>query len=1533
MNNTLNATLKDIVDKNTFVENPLDEFDSYTYTLEWFVCDRETTREFQEHEASMMKDIVTNAWPRTEQNIITIAKTGVTTEFNITDLSIESIGVGNGTMSKIAGTADKISFTCTQVGNTSLADSLQTVVALCGFNSIADAEYFIKINFVGNRANGDQSPINQTKVIPFKIVNYQNLSTTTDARGTTTVLNGQVPADSVVMDADISLTKYGFEYLIGATLADTMTNFEKALNKSIQDNNKTLVSRMKHTYKFIFSEQFKDVKFDQGSMISPEKMNICLEQAGENLGKPCGHALAGMHIYGIVEEICYKSEKLVKEASADTDTRTKMLKITPHKVMRENGYNPVEGKQSYDVIFFIDYEEKIVIQNMPDHFAKIKNARKIVEDIFATGHVNKKYDYLFTGNNDQIIDFNISLDAELTKLYTEPDDVWAYEHFVKPGDSSIKLSVEHQAIVDKQNIIVAESEASVEAGKKVADDYADERTKAKHSLQNAVIKIHDSHGVYMDGVLREANKQFRQIPISELLALVGLTDDGKNIIAKTDTEGRKHISQLNKNPYTELIKEYKIGELIANLKKLDEAVLKAAEELNINTIQSNKEKELVGEEYMNAVASMLNENHDNLAEIGNRVFTDIRNVSPNNQGLLLAEELGSDFMSRLSSDDYKIILKAQTTNPVTFKSYIRNSLEKNKDSQDTIHISQPKKVDHMPFHLAKQKYYEAKDGKLSMIYAEMTIKGDPYWLEGYMPATIKKLEHHFGNRGTSKNIPNVHTKINGFPHIILKSGVAKGTDENENIKTRTLIFSLYQVRTISSSFTNGLFTQSLNMVKVNEAEMFTSETGGVNSAFDEENNYAIPEFTGTGSGTGDDIVSSAESAEETDEQIHTSFWGHFYEMMVNAREEELVEMGEQLEEYAELIVTESAKKDAPLISVEGQAVWRMTTAGTYMNQYKILNKACQSGIETACQSIITSENKILSDFGLTVADKGKLTTSITMSNNINAWIAANPDKNISQEEVAMWQLTAGIPLNITGHDPVDIERAVRDYTDTRTPTYKFSSLPLGATLDNEILTEERTLNVGVNDKHYDANDVPKWSLVPNQEVKINVPESEYVWTRESHLSQIMHPNSNNDWKNTHWFKKKVSTITDESCVWVNGRYGVKDRKLDCTGIKEETLIVDEVNAINSKIEQVDEIIKSTPLSAEDLARQQVWTSDAYEMLESELDKNELVINNTEKTVMQTAIASQINSSVMLDALSNDDYETAAGLVSDINAINSSAIDGSHRSDLTDAVHVKNNQSKLTTLSSDGTVLKNNLDNGFYMDGVLREADKKKLKIIDEEITIVALSQPAESITHVATVITGTGDAAVTEYVPIKNPVTQIAVEDQPILINTQGLPLSTLDVIPQGSIKSRYANSGIAWNYAMANPGKVAQYNEAQNIYKLVTSYDYGDKVMVTDDLGDEIEVKDYNNVGAITYTDANGDSQTISNPSTYFGIYTTTYDDMNPAYSRDYDILRGKIADLFPDIESGQKSQLINGKLPRDKDGRLEITITGDRFYIDTTP
>jgi hypothetical protein len=80
---------------------------------------------------------------------IIIAKTGVTTEFNLTDLNIESVGAGNATMSKIAGTAINLNFNITQVGDTNLVDTIQNAIALSGYHTINTTTFYIKINFVG----------------------------------------------------------------------------------------------------------------------------------------------------------------------------------------------------------------------------------------------------------------------------------------------------------------------------------------------------------------------------------------------------------------------------------------------------------------------------------------------------------------------------------------------------------------------------------------------------------------------------------------------------------------------------------------------------------------------------------------------------------------------------------------------------------------------------------------------------------------------------------------------------------------------------------------------------------------------------------------------------------------------------------------------------------------------------------------------------------------------------------------------------------------------------------------------------------------------------------------------------------------------------------------------------------------------------------------------------------------------------------------------------------------------------------------
>jgi len=1610
MDNTISATLKDVVDKHKdFLENPLDVYDSYTYTIEWFVCDRKTTRAFQEQEAFKMETIVSDGWPRPEDNAITIAKTGVTTEFTVADLTVEAVGVGNGDYSKIAGTADKLSFTVTQVGNTSLANSLQTVVALCGFSSITDAEYFIKINFVGHGTHAKKKKLAQTKVIPFKIVNYQNLNTTTDARGTTTVISGQVPADKVVMDTDVAKTQHGFNYEIANNLEVSLNKFFARLNESIKDNDQALLESMKHTYGYQFSERVKTLGWDKGSMPPDHSLNVNKNMVakGENQAKASEGILPGSHIYSIVEELCNVSTLIKKEIAADNPGFTKVLKITPHLMIKPDGYNPVKGTEAYDVLFFIDYEEKVVVHNMPDQLNKIRNSKKMVEDMFANGHVNKKYEYLFTGRNDQILDFNISLDAELTKIFSTPDDIWAYEHFKKEGNQSIRLDEHHQELVDKAKNNFEKSNEEYLKHQTRADSLKKELTNLQDDYRNKIItELSNQRGGLSPMAIERA---FGDKSLEQLMNDYSVVDEEPD---KPGPVGFAAAAKNKSKSNSEMIGELNITHMKSNLSKKEKAVEEAQEKANkYEGVALTKEK-FAQDEYSNAIASKLNTNNLNFQDVGSKVFTDIRDINPDGKNLILAEELGEDLINRLSNSDYEIILKAQANNPVTFRRLIQGMDEDSKQ----VAIS---KGDETEIELAREKYYEAKGGKLSMIYADMTIKGDPFWLEGYIPPAKEK--EVFGDKGSDLKW-NIHSKLNGFPYLVLKSGVAKGVDENENIKTRTLVFSLYAVRTITSNFTNGMFTQNLSMVKWTEAEQFTSEAGEKVGMVEVEGNTNSPGHPSDPEGTlykssdippvdldgasnvdinGDPITKNIDSYtdEERAEKINnfTTFdedeYNKFKEMTQEEREaawaaqeaEEIRidEMEEAMSSYgnrtgpgqepittapknrlnknASRYVDEHADTTDDTITAQSSmvghfnptvdAIVRNTLANETLDQLPTLHKTCESQRKggqlpfTACDIIKDSNKKRLESLGLTIEDQGKPSAVAAMNTQINDWIS-NDGVTFSDEEIAVYQIAAGGELNIAGHDPDDIQKLVKRATFERTPEIILDEQAKGITAENyytesgvannRILEESKPLN-SETIKGTELNTI---TIQPYQKSDGSIKTSEDF---EAEYEAIKNDSScvgacrtakylklskieNDAWKAQYELNRieesKVNKIVKESCPeGTKNKMNIKNRKLECVPILSDKLTDNEMIDVEVLKEEINKTLEENYYSESGIAEEDAWKSNAVELIETELKNEDLIITNKDKTAMKFAVASKINNTMALNELSDNDYRKIQGLETGISTVIAAAEDG-HRGDLTEAVKVGNLQHELNTLSADVTASNTKLDD-YYFDSSHRDIEVKNLEELELEVAIADLSLPAEKVTEVATIKNGNN----TDIVQIKNPVEQIAVENAPILIKSG---TDTMDIILPGSLKDKLEGAGVGWDYAMANPEKISQYHEAKKIYKILMRTQPGDMTTVTDDAGRDIKVKDFSNIGPITYTDANGVSQTISNPSTYFGIHTTTYNDMNPTYLIDYDILKGKVADLFPDIKSGQKSQMIDGKLPRDKDGTLVITISADKFYID---
>ena len=134
----------------------------------------------------------------------------------------------------------------------------------------------------------------------------------------------------------------------------------------------------------------------------------------------------------------------------------------------------------------------------------------------------------------------------------------------------------------------------------------------------------------------------------------------------------------------------------------------------------------------------------------------------------------------------------------------------------------------------------------------------------------------------------------------------------------------------------------------------------------------------------------------------------------------------------------------------------------------------------------------------------------------------------------------------------------------------------------------------------------------------------------------------------------------------------------------------------------------------------------------------------------------------------------------INSINENTQTG-HRGDITTSVNVKKTETKLKELSTESTELNTNLD-GYYFDGVLREAHKRELERVETETAINELSLPGEKLTSVAVVNN--------EVIQIKNPVVPIDTEEVPILVKTA---TNTRDIILPGSLRDKLDGAGVAF--------------------------------------------------------------------------------------------------------------------------------------------
>lgn len=781
-------------------ENALDEYQNYTYHLELFVVKQQDAVEFLMNEAQDLDSIISNSWPGSDIQYITIAETGVTTEFNIQDLEIQSLGAGSSSVSRLAGTATKLSFSIVQVGNTSLNDNLMNAALLSGYASIADAKYFLKVNFKGYSDDGvtiRSENQNLTKVFPFVISNVGDVPSSTDARGTITTIDGTITPDYAV-SRSVNLIQHNFEFDIKETLKETIEEFFSKLNENIQKNDFSTEDAANnqyiHTYEFEFDNDFM-TEFGESKMNGDEpnvggsaRNQVATRTGSVNVSQQTGVITPGLSIIDVLYDICIQSIDIRTELTTEKDTFTKTVSILPDASPKPNGLNPLSGEAGHNVKYFITTKNQIVVQNNYDNANKITNSAKMVKEIFDRQQCKKIYYYQFTGLNDQILDLNISLNRQLIKAYNLPKDDAFAQRFIE-GNEQIIQDLNPRA---KAKLAELQSQLSTLEGDRTAanenlDSIRSQVENSSEELTNAIV-IGQQDELLARGVPPEIARQtaeaLRDKPLQAQLQAAQQYDPD---ILNTTSEAREK--------YNKLLKRYNSAGTRVNT--VDTSLLEIEGQVDKVTMQA------LGANFSAYTNSQVSDVSENFSGIAGQL---------SNSNQIIMEELGDDLISTLTTQQLEDIVEALLINPVIFKRGVLPYLtEKNNTRIYT--SSNEKEVD-----LAKEKFYEAVNMDISMEQLKLTIKGDPYWIDTYLtPKTAKEL---FGNSNAIDTYRSHPTSINGANYVTIVSNKAAGVDENDNTKIANLVTMLYAVRNVTSSFSNGQFVQQLDMIRIPVPDSF-----------------------------------------------------------------------------------------------------------------------------------------------------------------------------------------------------------------------------------------------------------------------------------------------------------------------------------------------------------------------------------------------------------------------------------------------------------------------------------------------------------------------------------------------------------------------------------------------------------------------------------------------------------------------------------------------------------------------------------------
>lgn len=423
-----NKTVEAYFKEGDFYEgNILDNYDNPTYHLKfWMIAPEDFEQYTQINDWNERRNFIYR--PEVQQRSALIYESGVTTEWGINNVSIQSV---IGMESRTRKTrVSRITMDVLEPNGCRLFDVIEYMSKSLGWKSKQSQPYFLEISFVGYaRMDNPAGNGGSQQVIQYMHRNADGTQEMVDCRQlyclSISDINAKfkytgfeyrieaVPIDAIAYNKDYYNTKGLIEYDNGIiSLRTFLQHLEEELNKQMSKGlGKPLLEENllgeNDFYKFTYMGE-DDPSINLG----------IIESSGEAAGKSAKFVIpAGQSIAQVIDQITRALETNNENSVSINDKAgtqlyqdfPNLLQVTSKVIYK--GQSTKTGQKAFTIEYRIYpyYLSRLKWNNSTDYELI---AKYTLEALYANGFVFKKrYDYVFTSENTQIIDLDFNIDV------------------------------------------------------------------------------------------------------------------------------------------------------------------------------------------------------------------------------------------------------------------------------------------------------------------------------------------------------------------------------------------------------------------------------------------------------------------------------------------------------------------------------------------------------------------------------------------------------------------------------------------------------------------------------------------------------------------------------------------------------------------------------------------------------------------------------------------------------------------------------------------------------------------------------------------------------------------------------------------------------------------------------------------------------------------------------------------------------------------------------------------------------------------